>query len=183
MVYPSDKTLFPPEIIAPRFRWQDTNNNVNSWLIWIQLKQDNGDFKHLINKPEWTPEKPDWDQFKKLSRQAPVQALVLGFNRSHPQEVLSKGGVVFSTSDDETGAPIFYREVNLPFIEAVKDPTKIRWCFGDIGSPGHPKVVSRENARMWQLPLLFKRRPMAGNGCGLCQQQRLLHSDADSPKK
>jgi tetratricopeptide (TPR) repeat protein len=39
------------------------------------------------------------------------------------------------------GAPLFYREVNLPFAEAVKDPSKIRWRFGSISSPQAPPVV------------------------------------------
>jgi len=36
---------------------------------------------------------------------------------------------------------LFYREVNLPFLEAVKDPSKIRWRFGSIASPDPPPVV------------------------------------------
>ena len=141
MVYPFDKTLFPPEIIAPRFRWKDANTNVDGWLIWIRLKPANSDFRFILSKPEWTPEGGDWEQIKNNSRQNTAQALVLGFKRARPLEVLSKSEFVFGTSTDEAGAPIFYREVNLPFIEAVKDPTKIRWCFGDISSPVHPKVV------------------------------------------
>ena len=48
---------------------------------------------------------------------------------------------MFGISADEVGAPLFYREVNLPFIEAVKDPTKIRWRFGPISSKEPPPVV------------------------------------------
>jgi tetratricopeptide (TPR) repeat protein len=44
-------------------------------------------------------------------------------------------------SPDSVGAPIFYREVNLPFADAVKDPSKIRWRFGSIASPTGPPVV------------------------------------------
>jgi tetratricopeptide (TPR) repeat protein len=141
MVYPFDKTLFPPEIIAPHFRWQDGNTNVNAWVVWVRTKLANDSFRYLLDKPEWTPEERDWEQIKTGTRQQSAQVLVLGFNRSRPREVLSKGELSLATSADEVGAPIFYREVNLPFIEAVKDPTKIRWCFGDISSPGHPKVV------------------------------------------
>jgi tetratricopeptide (TPR) repeat protein len=39
------------------------------------------------------------------------------------------------------GAPLFYREVNLPFVEAVKDPSAIRWRFGAISSAQPPPVV------------------------------------------
>ena len=141
IVYPLDKTVFPPEIVAPRFRWKDSTPRVDTWVIRIQAKAENASFQYIVKTSEWSPKPSDWERIKTLTRQSPSPALVLGFDRSHPREVLSKGGLEFSTSEDETGAPIFYREVNLPFIDAVKDPTKIRWCFGDIGSPGHPKVV------------------------------------------
>ena len=37
--------------------------------------------------------------------------------------------------------PLFYREVNLPFAEAVKDPSKIRWRFGALDRGTLPPVV------------------------------------------
>jgi len=49
--------------------------------------------------------------------------------------------ITISTSADKVGASLFYREVNLPFIEAVKDPTKICWRFGSISSAEPPPVV------------------------------------------
>jgi Tol biopolymer transport system component len=47
----------------------------------------------------------------------------------------------FRTSKDPVGAPLFYREVNLPFIDADKDPSRIRWRFGSIASPKPPIVL------------------------------------------
>lgn len=166
IVYPINKTLFPPEIIAPRFRWQDTNASVNGWLIWIRITGTNGDFRHVVDFPEWTPKSSDWEQIKRLSTLNPARALIFGFNRARPQELISKGELDFSTSTDEVGAPIFYREVNLPFIEAVKDPTKIRWCFGDISSPAHPKVV-------------LDKMPVCGNCHSFSKDGRWFAMDVD----
>jgi Tfp pilus assembly protein PilF len=45
------------------------------------------------------------------------------------------------TSEDEVGATIFYREVNLPFIDAVKDPSDITWRFGAVSYAEKPKAV------------------------------------------
>jgi hypothetical protein len=46
------------------------------------------------------------------------------------------------TSRDEVGAPIFDREVNLPFGAAVRNPAKlIRWRFGATCSQEQPPVV------------------------------------------
>ena len=39
------------------------------------------------------------------------------------------------------GDSIFYREVPLPFITAVQDPSRIRWRFGSIDSEDRPPVV------------------------------------------
>jgi hypothetical protein len=44
-------------------------------------------------------------------------------NRSNPKKVLSAGRISIKTSKDPVGAPLFYREVNLPFVDAVKDPS------------------------------------------------------------
>jgi len=49
--------------------------------------------------------------------------------------------ITVMTSSDPVVAPIFYREVPLPFIDAVKDPSKIRWRFGAIDSHTKPPVV------------------------------------------
>lgn len=166
VVYPFDKTLFPPEIIAPRFRWQDGDTNVNAWLIWIQISTNNSGLEFIVDRPEWTPEASDWERIKKHSQLDAARALILGFNRSRSREVLSKGKISFNTSADEVGAPIFYREVNLPFIEAVKDPRKIRWCFGDISSPVHPKVV-------------LDKMPVCGNCHSFSKDGRWFAMDVD----
>ena len=36
------------------------------------------------------------------------------------------------TSKDPVGDSLFYREVPLPFLTAVQDPSRIRWRFGTI---------------------------------------------------
>ena len=66
---------------------------------------------------------------------------VIGINRQAPAEALSVGRVTIRTSSDEVGAPLFYREVNLPFADAVRDPSTIRWRFGAVSSVEPPPVV------------------------------------------
>ena len=36
--YPSDGSVFPPEIVAPRFLWHDAAKKADRWLIDVQLK-------------------------------------------------------------------------------------------------------------------------------------------------
>jgi Flp pilus assembly protein TadD len=45
------------------------------------------------------------------------------------------------TSRDPVGDSIFYREVPLPFITAVQDPSRIRWRYGAVDSQDRPPVV------------------------------------------
>ncbi len=66
---------------------------------------------------------------------------VIGLQRQAPAEALSAGRVTIKTSSDPVGAPLFYREVNLPFVDAVRDPSTIRWRFGTVSSAQPPPVV------------------------------------------
>ena len=34
--YPSNETLFPPEIVAPTFRWSDGNPEADAWVVRIE---------------------------------------------------------------------------------------------------------------------------------------------------
>jgi tetratricopeptide (TPR) repeat protein len=66
---------------------------------------------------------------------------VVGVKAGRPVEIVSTASIVIRTSTDAAGAPLFYREVNLPFIDAVTDPSKIRWRFGSISTPQPAPVI------------------------------------------
>jgi tetratricopeptide (TPR) repeat protein len=139
--YPLDKTLFPPEIAPPIFRWKDQNAQCDMWLAMIKFADGGERVSELTSKPEWTLEAGLWAEIRRRSAGKDVRLTVLGFSRSGSGTILSGAKCVFGISADEVGAPLFYREVNLPFIEAVKDPTKIRWRFGPISSMQPPPIV------------------------------------------
>jgi len=61
---------------------------------------------------------------------------------------------------------LFYREVNLPFVDAVKDPSRIRWRFGSISSPNRP-------------PIILKNLPVCGNCHSFSADGRILAMDVD----
>ena len=91
---------------------------------------------------QWTPSAAEWERIKGHSLDAPATVTICGFHHESPERMLSGDEVSIRTSHDEVGAPIFYREVNLPFVEAVKDPAAhIRWRFGSISSQEPPPVV------------------------------------------
>jgi len=164
--YPLDETLFPPEIVPPTFRWKDGNPESDTWLITIKFQDDKGRLNCLARNPEWTPEAQEWEAIKKRSLEKHAEVTVIGVKQAAPREILSAASIRISTSKDEVGAPLFYREVNLPFIDAVTNPTRIRWRFGSISSPQQPPVV-------------LERLPVCGNCHSFSQDGRILAMDVD----
>jgi len=140
-LYPLDGTLFPPELPPPTFRWQDAKSEADTWLISLQFQDEGRRLDFLSPTRQWTPLAREWKAIKQRSRETATRVTVLGFRAAAPDSVLSFGRITVSTSRDEVGAPLFYREVNLPFLEAVKDPSRIRWRFGSIAAPRPPPVV------------------------------------------
>ncbi len=139
--YPHDKTLFPPEIAPVTFRWEDDNPMADTWLVSFHFNDAQKDLSFFVGERQWTGDKQQWEEIKKQSVEKPAEVTIIGLKRSSPKRILSAAQITISTSKDPVGAPIFYREVNLPFIDAVKDPSKIRWRFGAISSEQQPPVV------------------------------------------
>lgn len=138
--YPLDDTLFPPEIVPPTFCWEDKNAESDAWLIRIRFQDDKGSLNFLAQDTEWTPSDEQWEIIKRRSLEKEARVTILGVNRASAEKILSEASISISTSKDEVGAPLFYREVNLPFGEARKDPSHIRWRFGTVSSK-EPRVV------------------------------------------
>ncbi len=137
VAYPFDQSVFPPESVAPTFRWNDPTQ-AGIWFVSIETSGSEV-LQALTREPQWKPTDAEWDALKKHSFEQTARVTLAGMDAS--RAMVSRGQVEFQTSRDEVGAPIFYREVNLPFVEAVKDPSKIRWRFGSIASKDMPPVV------------------------------------------
>ncbi len=137
VAYPFDQAVFPPESVPPTFRWDDPTK-AGVWFISIQTSGSEA-LQAQVREPFWKPSDAEWEALKKHSMERAAQVTLAGMDAS--RAFVSQGRVEFRTSRDEVGAPIFYREVNLPFSEAVKDPSKIRWRFGSVGSKEMPPIV------------------------------------------
>jgi tetratricopeptide (TPR) repeat protein len=164
--YPLDETLFPPEIVPPTFHWEDGNSRSDTWLVSVKFEDGGESVNFLTRKPHWTAQAEQWEIIKKRSLEKEATVTVLGVNRRAPGRILSEGRISMKTSKDEVGAPLFYREVNLPFIDAVKDPSRIRWRFGDISSAQPPAVV-------------LEGLPVCGNCHSFCRDGGTLAMDVD----
>ncbi|MBN2314029.1 MAG: hypothetical protein JXM79_08870, partial [Sedimentisphaerales bacterium] len=164
--YPFNETLFPPEIVAPTFRWEDDGSGAESWLVTITFQDDKTPFTITTKKPKWTPDPKQWETIKKQSLEKNAEVTILGVSRTLSTKICSAGYVTIRTSKDEVGAPVFYREVNLPFVDAVKDPSQIRWRFGAISSPQLP-------------PIILQNLPVCGNCHSFSSEGNTLAMDVD----
>ena len=166
--YPQDGSIFPPEITPPTFLWRDSALEAKSWRIDI-LFSDRSKALHLsstgpgveigeidprcvstANKlPTLTAEqvaahtwKPDgilWSLIKQHSIGKPATVAFTGLDKEGRE--VSSGHVIFTTSKDPVGAPIFYRDVPLMPSEGANHviqplaPSKltlINWRLRDI---------------------------------------------------
>jgi hypothetical protein len=130
--YPLDGTLFPPEMAPPVFHWQDSVPAARRWLVRITWADDEPGLHLLVRRRRWTPPPQDWEQLKLRSLEQEVHVTILGVGRGRQAKILSRARMSFRTSRDPVGAPLFYREVVLPFAEADRKPSRIRWRFGSI---------------------------------------------------
>jgi len=165
MVYPLNGTLFPPEVIPPIFRWEDASPEVSAWLIRVELDGQTP-VSRVIRERQWMATLQEWKRIKSASIDKEAKVLIVGVRSGKPLRIRSAATLAIGTSKDEVGAPLFYREVNLPFEDAVKDPSRIRWRFGSISSLQRP-------------PVILENLPVCGNCHSFSQDGRLLAMDVD----
>ncbi len=139
ITYPLDETLFPPEIVAPTFVWSDETEGVARWEVLLRFDPASEVLRFPAAEPRWRPSEESWAEIKRRSVDRHAEVAVVGVGPR--AQVASAASVRIRTSTDPVGDSIFYREVPLPFIDAVQDPSRIRWRFGSIDSETGPPVV------------------------------------------
>jgi len=163
---PADNTVFPPDLAPPTLVWEDEGASVDTWLVQVMFTDQASPLHVLAQQPSWTPTPAQWTAIRQHSVKTPAKVDIIGFQCDHPGMPKSTGHVTLHTSRDPVAAPIFYREVNLPFVDAVKDPSKIRWRFGTVSSLDKPPVV-------------LENLPVCGNCHSFSQDGRTLGMDVD----
>ena len=137
--YPLDETLFPPEIVAPTFVWSDETDGVGEWKILMRFDGGAEPLRFASTEPRWRPSEADWAEIKRRSAEGDAEVAIVGTGPN--ARPASSASIRIRTSTDPVGDSIFYREVPLPFIQAVQDPSRIRWRFGSVDSEDRPPVV------------------------------------------
>ena len=139
--YPFNKSIFPPEIVAPTFLWHDPNENSDLGLIDISFQdspyhdysftpgkqaksridprtsnESNNHYKpsdYDLAAKAWTPTADTWNLIKDNSVEKTATVSICGLNRSDMKKMLSKASMCLTISKDPVGSPIFYRDVPL----------------------------------------------------------------------
>ncbi len=164
--YPHDGTLFPPDIVAPTFLWSDESAAVDRWFLLVRFPATDEVLRFSTRAARWRPSEEDWERIKQGSRDADAEVIIAGVDDEAPATILSRSSIHIRTSKDEVGDSIFYREVPLPFLTAVQDPSRIRWRFGSVDSQAAPPVV-------------LKDLPVCGNCHSFSAKGQVLGLDVD----
>jgi Flp pilus assembly protein TadD len=141
ITYPLEGTLFPPESVAPTFVWEDETGTADRWSVVVRDDTGRDLLRDAVDAPRWRPSEESWRQIKQQSAERDAEVVVAGVSRTAPSTVGSSARVHIRTSKDKVGDSLFYREVPLPFLTAVQDPSRIRWRFGTIDAESGPRIV------------------------------------------
>ncbi|WP_299941287.1 Wzy polymerase domain-containing protein [uncultured Microbulbifer sp.] len=156
IIYPLDETLFPPEIVAPTVVWEDKTEGVARWQVMLRFHGQEAVLRFDSAESRWRPSEQDWSDIKRHSLKSDTELAVIGVDASG--KVAAAATVRIRTSTDPVEDAIFYREVPLPFISAVQDPSQIRWRFGSIDSEHRPPIVLED------LPVCGNCHSFSGDG-------------------
>src|SRR5262245_24525242 len=113
ITYPQEGTLFPPEIVAPTFTWEDKTNRADRWDVVVRDDSGAEVLRETVDAQRWRPSEERWRQIKQRSAERDAEVIVSGVAQVKPATVLSSGRVRIRTSKDEVGDALFYREVPL----------------------------------------------------------------------
>jgi tetratricopeptide (TPR) repeat protein len=156
IAYPLDQTLFPPEIVAPTFVWEDETEGVAAWRVLLRFGDSAELLRFSSTEPRWRPTEEEWDDIKKRTVERDGEVAIVGVDDQ--AAAVSAASTRIRTSTHPVGDAIFYREVPLPFIDAVQDPSRIRWRFGSVDSTERPPIVLED------LPVCGNCHSFSGDG-------------------
>jgi hypothetical protein len=173
--YPETGSIFPPGITAPAFLWRDAAGT--SWSIDVSFA-DKSPSIHAVSKGErmrlgaidpetvadsneppklttqqaaswaWTPDPTTWTIIQAHSVAQPATVTITGYRDG--QVAFSQAHIALSTSADEVGAPIFYRDVPLMPSSGINGAVQplapstihlIHWRVRDIRKPESHTVL------------------------------------------
>ncbi|MFH1156604.1 MAG: hypothetical protein V1793_22600 [Pseudomonadota bacterium] len=140
LVYPLDNTVFPPDSASPCFSWTDSGE-ASAWVV--SITEDSGDTFLTVHcsRPVWNPQEKQWEEIKQRSLGRPAVLTLTSRGHGEKDSIHDRISVRFTTSVDPVDAPIFYRDVPLPFRTALMAVSTIEWRLGYVSSLSSPSLV------------------------------------------
>lgn len=171
ILYPYDGTLYPPEIAPTEFVWKDNLSDAGSWRIRVEFEDGAPAVTGWSDTTAWVPGPKEWETIKTHSKGKKATIVVRGVKTPlmgllHGRAV-SEARTSITVSSDSVGAPIFYRDVPLPFNFAKEKMELIQWRLGDISNPERP-------------PVAIENLPVCGNCHTFSRDGSTLAMDVDS---
>jgi tetratricopeptide (TPR) repeat protein len=162
--HPIEGAVLPLNMPAPVLLWRTNPPGADHWVAAFKA----GGQKWLFDdiQPMWRPPEARWRAIKQAAKAQPIELLLGGCRRDQPGQMLARGSVHFALAQRAVQHPLFYREVNLPFSDAVKDPSNIRWRFGGLDKGTLPPVV-------------LEKLPVCGNCHSFSRKGEYLAMDVD----
>lgn len=157
ILYPADGAVFPPEIVAPTFRWAPVSGSDGPWRVSLRDAHGEEIATARSAASAWRPTTESWAAARQRSVDGGV---VFSVERDSPASSAPapRAEITLHTARSPVGDALFYREVPLPFLEAVQDPSRIRWRYGTVDMEDGPPVV------LENLPVCGNCHSFADNG-------------------
>ncbi len=162
--HPLPGAVLPLNMPLPVLLWNTNVPGVDWWAARFTAGGQNWSFEGI--QPRWRPPETDWGKMKLSAKGGAIEFIVAGYERGAQGQKKAESSVRFVVSADAVKTPLFYRDVNLPFLEAVKDPSKIRWRFGSLETGQLPPVV-------------LEKMPVCGNCHSFSRNGEYLAMDVD----
>lgn len=140
IAYPQSGAVFPRNITAPKLRWKDETAGVDRWRVVAMLGDDATLVAGTTTNPELRLSPAVWKTIVDRSQDGETQLIVEGSSLQRAG-ILSRSSVAVHISPDEVRAPIFFRDVPLPFSRARNNVHQIRWRLGRVDRREPPRVV------------------------------------------
>jgi tetratricopeptide (TPR) repeat protein len=161
--HPIEGAVVPWNMPAPVLLWKTNGIQADQWTVGFTAGGRKWRFDGV--QPRWRPPAADWLAIKAAAGDAPLELVIAGYEAAHPRRIRAQGSRRFTVSRELVVAPLFFREVNLPFKDAVKDPSQIRWRFG---------AVDQDNP-----PIVLEKLPVCGNCHSFSRHGEYLAMDVD----
>lgn len=166
---PYNGTIFPLDVASPEFFWADEHYHSTNWLVTIGFEDCSHRIYMLTDKTSWTPGKSEWEVIKAKSIEKKAVVTIFGINSEKSFKVTAKSSIMISTSKDEVGAPIFYKQVPPHFLYANRHPKVCQWRLGDVSSYRPPHIV-------------LEKLPVCGNCHSFSRNGKIFGMDIDYKK-